>query len=355
MGVSGKMEFMKSDHQFNYALFASLPARLWKYLRAGGREIFAAGLLLGCNQPFDPRGELDQKPVVFSILSTDRDVQFVRLERSYMPPGYDASADTSDKSIRNAIVTINYGGTTLRLRDTILARSDTSRFLFPIRAYAVRPFRPIYGSSYNVSVEAIGIGSASEAIVIPTKPALDIDAASTAVVDQPGSHEKNDAILFPITLGAGAHGFIARMFVDYEVVKDGEWVEGRVEIPTSFAIAGSDNYAYVIYPQLRLKTSNNHAVGVFMNDVYTRTLIEIAFTKFKSMKIVFNRAVFRLLQVDKNLYNYYVTTHSFSDPHSTRLDEPAYWGIQGGVGVVGAYTLDSLVHILPENFAFDRY
>jgi hypothetical protein len=325
------------------------------------RIIFATGALLlavmqlSCNQPFDPRGELDQKPVVFSILSTDRDVQFVRLERSYMPPGYEALADSSDKSIPNAMVTINYGGTTLRLRDTILARSDTSRFLFPIRAYAVRPFRPIHGSSYNVSVEAIGIGSASEIIVTPTKPALDIDANSMAVIDQPGSHEGNASILFAITLGSGASGYRGRMFVDYEVLKNGEWIEERVEIPTSFASAGSKNYEYVLYPQLRHKTSNNHAVGIHMNDVYSRTLIEVAYIRCKSTKIVFNRVVFQLVQVDQNLYNYYSTTHLNNDPHSTRLDEPGFSGVRGGVGVVGAYTLDSLVHILPENFAFDRY
>jgi hypothetical protein len=65
--------------------------------------------------------------------------------------------------------------------------------------------------------------------------------------------------------------------------------------------------------------------------------------------------VYQLLQIDKNLYSYYLTTHSYNDPHSTRLDEPFFSDVVGGVGLVGAYTLDSLMHILPENFAFDRY
>jgi hypothetical protein len=50
-----------------------------------------------------------------------------------------------------------------------------------------------------------------------------------------------------------------------------------------------------------------------------------------------------------------MTTHTYGDPHSIRLDEPVYSGVTGGVGVMGAYTLDSLVHILPENFAYDHY
>ncbi len=83
--------------------------------------------------------------------------------------------------------------------------------------------------------------------------------------------------------------------------------------------------------------------------------MQIAYAKYGSTKIVFNRVVFQLLQVDQNLYGYYLTTHAYADPHSTRLDEPVFSGVAGGVGLIGAYTLDSLVHILPENCALDRY
>jgi hypothetical protein len=334
---------VKSHRQFGSRPFATL------------REILLAGLLLSCNQPFDPRGELDRKPVVFSVLSTDRNVQFVRVERSYMPAGYDALADTSDQSIRNAIVTINDGGLTMRLRDTTLPRSDTSRFKFPMRAYVISPFRPIYGRSYTVKVEANGFGPASELLVVPTKPLLDIDASSVSVIDYPGSHEKGASILFPIVFGNTAYGYRGRMFVDYEVLKDGEWVAERVEIPTAFASSGGDDYRYLIYPQITRKTSNNHAVGNHLNGVYSRTLVEVAYNEYGNTKIVFNRVVYQLLQVDQNLYSYYMTMHSYADPHSTRLDEPVFSGVVGGVGLIGSYTLDSLVHILPENFAFDRY
>ncbi len=313
------------------------------------------GLLFACNQPFDPRGALDEKPVVFAVLSTDRNMQFVRVERSYMPSGYDPLADTSDKSIRNATVTISDGGVTMQLRDTTLPRSDTSRFKFPMRAYVVNPYRPAYGGSYSVKVETNGFGTALEKVVVPAKSYLGIDATSIAVIDQPDGYKKDVSILFPIILGGGAYGYRGRMFVDYEVLKDGEWVEERVEIPTQFAASGTDDYRYLIYPQITHTTSNNHAVGIHMNGVYLATLVNVAYTKYPATKIVFNRIVFQLLQVDQNLYSYYLTTHSYNDPHSTRLDEPSFSGVVGGVGLVGAYTLDSLVHILPENFAFDRY
>jgi hypothetical protein len=312
-------------------------------------------LLLACNQPFDPRGDLDQKPVVFLVLSTDRDVQFVRVERSYMPEGYDPLAYTADNSLSNATVSISNGGMTMRLRDTTLPRSDTSRFKFPLRAYVGSPFRPVYGGSYNINIWTNGSETASKSIVVPMKPALGIDAVSLAVVDRPGGYDKDASILLSMILGKGAYGYRARMYVDYEVLKGSEWVEERVEIPTAFASASRNDYSFVIYPQFTRSSSNNHASGNHKNDVYSRTLTEVAYVKYGSTKIVFNRVVVQLLQVDRNLYGYYMTTHTYGDPHSIRLDEPVFLGVTGGVGLMGAYTLDSLVHILPENFAYDHY
>jgi hypothetical protein len=313
------------------------------------------GLLVACNQPFDPKGDLDQKPVVFAVLSTDRNVQFVRVERSYMPGEYDAVIDTSDKAVQYAIVTLSDGTQTMHLRDTTLERSDTSRFKGPIRGYVIGAFRPSYGSSYSVRVEAGGLGTASESILMPTKPIVALDISSVALINFPEERQKDAGILFPISLGNGAYGFVGRMFVDYEVVKDGEWISERVEIPAGFASSNSTDIQYVTYPRLQHKTFNNHAVGIHLNGVYWRTLVNVAYSRYGSTKIVFNRVVYQLLQVDQNLYSYYMTTHSYSDPHSARLDEPLFSGITGGVGMVGAYTLDSLVHIMPENFPFDRY
>ncbi len=38
----------------------------------------------------------------------------------------------------------------------------------------------------------------------------------------------------------------------------------------------------------------------------------------------------------------------------TRLDEPLFSNVSGGFGIFGAYTLDSLVHLLPENFRYNN-
>ncbi len=313
-----------------------------------------AFILLSCNQPFDPRGELDLKPVVFCILSTDRNLQFVRVERSYMPAGYDALSDTSDHSIRDAIVTIRDGGLTMRLRDTTLPRSDTSRFKFPLQAYVAGAFKPLYGFTYDLRVERQEREVATASVSIPAKPALAVEISSFAVLDFPADHDSSADILFPITLGNGSAGYIGRFFVDYEILRGGEWVEGRVEVPSGFAFSGLRSYSFLSYPILTHKPSASRTAGVYKNQFYKYALASVAYKDFGTRRIVFNRVVFQLLQVEQNLYNYYVVMHANRDPHSIRLDEPMYSSINGGVGVVGAYTLDSLVHPLPETFIYNH-
>lgn len=311
--------------------------------------------LSACNQPFDPRGDLDQKPVVFSVLSTDRNLQFVRVERSYMPVGYNALVYNADNFIPNAVVTVSNGSLTMRLRDTTLPRSDTSRFNFPLRAYVVTPFKPQYGGSYNVRVEVAGFEPASGSIVVPMKPVLGDDPLSMSVMDRPEGFLKNVDIAFPVILGKGTSGYRVRLYVDYDVLKGSEWVEERVEIPTAFALPENNDLSQVLYPIFARTPENRRAMAIHGLDVYSRTLVEIAYVKHGSTKIIFNRVVVQLVQLDQNLYGYYISTHARHDPHSIRLDEPAFFAVAGGVGVIGAYTLDSLVHILPENFPFDHY
>ncbi len=62
--------------------------------------------LLSCNQSFDSRAPFQPQIVVFSVLSTDKRAQFVRVEGDYMPVGNDPLSSTTDNTIVGATVTI---------------------------------------------------------------------------------------------------------------------------------------------------------------------------------------------------------------------------------------------------------
>lgn len=314
-----------------------------------------AGHLIGCNQPFDPRGEFDQMPVVFSVLSTDRNVQLVRVERSYVPSGNDPLGYTTDNFVPNATVTMSDGNITMRFHDTTFSRSDTSRFKSPLRAYSFGPFIPRYGIQYEVTVQSSELGTAGGKISVPTKPSLAFGASASDVMDYPGSHQKDDAITVEILLSDVTKGYIGRLFIDYSVYRGNDWVGERAEVPVRFTYSGTKDFRWVTYTQLTHRPTGHNLNQAFFNEMYNYALINVAYTKYPTNKIVFNRIVFQFLQVEQNLYDFYLLAHAFNDPHSMRLDQPDYSNIVGGVGVVGAYTLDSLVHILPENFVYNRH
>ena len=317
-------------------------------------SLLTAVLLLVCNEPFDPRGELDQKLVVFSVLSTDRNVQFVRVERVYMPGGNDPLAHLTDNFVPNVTVTMRDGDLTMRFHDTTFSRFDTTRFKFPWHAYALAPFIPRYGVQYEITAQSSELGTAGGKVIVPTRPSLALGALASDVLNNPGSHQSGDPIPFEVFLSDIAKGFIGRLFIEYSVYRSGEWINERAEVPVGYTYSGLKDFKYVTYPQVTHRPTTHQMVCAYTNEMYSHTLIEVVYARYPGSKIAFNRIVFQFLQVEQNLYNYYLVAHAFNDPHSSRLDQPDYSNIVGGVGLVGAYTLDSLVYPLPEDFGFNR-
>ncbi len=309
---------------------------------------------LSCDQPFDPRADTQAQPVIFSILSTDRNAQFVRVEPTYMLSSFDASTQTTSNAITGALVVINDGKATYRFRDTTLPRSDTSRFGIPLHAYVLSPFTPSHGVSYTITVQASRFGTAVGTAVVPTRATVAMGASAATVLENPGNQQDDAGIPFEVLFSDEAKGYIARLILDYSVWENNKWTPHRAEVPIRFKYVGLDDFKYVEYAQITHHPTTRHTTIAYTKKSYTATLIDIAYKRFPTAKIVFNRSVFYLLQVERNLFDYYLVAHAYNDPHSMRVDEPLYTNIIGGVGLVGAYTLDSTIHVYAADFAFNR-
>lgn len=309
--------------------------------------------LLSCNQTFDSRATFQPQLVIFSVLSTDRTAQYVRVEGDYMPVGYDPLSSTTENAIPGATVTIRDGSTTYSLRDTTLVRQDTSRYTSALHAFVLNPLTVQPGKTYVVTVQAPGFAAATATATMPGRGFPGTGLTTSLLLDNPGKYEDNADIICNAQLSSTAKGYVGRLFVDYEVLIGADWVEGRSEIPLAFADSKVPDLTYVSYPELTTRTADR-VVVLFKNSVYRATLQSLASGRYKSHKLNFKWIVFQLLQADKNLFNYYNTTHAFRDEQSIRLDEPLFSNVSGGFGVVGAYSLDSLVHLLPEGFSFNN-
>jgi hypothetical protein len=304
-------------------------------------------VIAGCNQPFNPKGPFEEQLVVYSILSSARDVQFVRVFTNYDAQGFDPFQNTIDRLITGAQVVLTGPDGTYSFKDTLLPRSDTSRYKSEIAAYAV-PIRVQPGQTYSLVVNSGRLGSTSATITVPGKARIDIYPGAY-ILNEPWDTTMNRIINLVATVSPLTKGHYGRMLIEYAVLADSVWKEERVEVPTR--ISDSD-FRMAEYPALELARYHTASVA-YLKSAYVATLNKV-YIQYTGTKLVFKRVVLQFLQVEHNLYDYYNIVHGFQDPISIRIDEPDYHNLSNGYGVFGAGTLDSLVHHYPDNFPLNR-
>jgi hypothetical protein len=238
------------------------------------------------------------------------------------------------------------------MRDTLLVLEDTTRYKPPTRAYVLDPFIPAYGQTCEIVVQSIHHGVASASVVIPNKSKISLDPVQVQVLDHPENYTQDKRITFVVQLSDDVQGYVCRLYLYYDVLKGTRYVEERVEVPITSTDPSGFTLDTPLYPRLAAAPRTFKAGSSYLNGYYRGTVSTIN-SRYKS-RIFFKWVTFVVLQADKNLFRYYVATHPDQDPHSIRLDEPVFAGLNGGLGMVGAYSLDSLVNLLPGNFWGNR-
>jgi hypothetical protein len=218
-----------------------------------------------------------------------------------------------------------------------------------IRAYAGSPFRPEHGKLYALGVSSDTYGTAGATVTLPDEPLIGF-GLGTYMLDNPDSGDPNNIIYITALVTSRTKGYLTQLFLDYLVLKGAEWQDERIEIPMTVLI-DTLNVWVPSYPVMRRlivsPTSTAYEVKA-----YVKALLHVL-NQHPNQKIIFERVVARVLQCEQALYDYYNTVNGFRDPISVRLDEPEYSNLSGAKGVFGGYALDSLVHLLPENFGFN--
>jgi hypothetical protein len=308
-----------------------------------------------CDQAFDPNAQHQEQLVIFSILSTDRDGQVVRVQSSYTPSGNNPNEYTLEHEVMDAKVYLKDSLSTLQLKDTLLLRPDTSRYTFPIHAYLLNGFVPKNGKSYLIEVQSPSQGNASGSAFIPDKAMMSIGSPTNSILRIPFRFTDSTNIVVSLRTSQKAKGYIFRMYVYYDVLKGNEFVEERAEIPISPLSNADINSTDTRFPGLTLLRRNaNDLLIKYENRFYLETIRNLTTVKYLSNRIIYKWVVFTCLQVDENLYRYYSSVHEYRDPLSVRLDERVYSSLSNGIGMVGAYSLDSLLYVLPSNFDGNR-
>jgi hypothetical protein len=311
-------------------------------------------LLFGsCDNSFNPSAPFQPEMVVYSVLSTQSDTQYVRVYTTYNPTDANPSENPDEVSVADARVTISeVGGPTFSFQPTTIARPDTSRYTNPIVAYASFPFQPEKGKTYALSISSPVYGVATASLTMPRVGF--IEAQNELLLRDPWNVPLDD-IALSIGLSPVAKGFLVKFYLDYEVLDSTGWRPGRVEVPVAVLRTVDGRLLGYAFPQIERRTSPTNGSPYaghgehfeYLTEAYQETIEGIA---LRGSSVRFKQAVFFLIQFDEPLYNYYFIANGFKDRNSIRVDEPNFTNITGGVGIFGSLAVDSSVVALPEKF-----
>lgn len=274
-------------------------------------------LLAGCNQPFEPNGPLSSTLVVYSILSSRNDTQYVRLTSTFgTPPA---------PGITNAAVTITTTGQVITFRDTTVLWPDTAGDLSPTNVY-VAYNTPIKGGAvYQLQASTPSGLTASASMTALNQPFFALKPGVT-----PGFFVLSRA--FNSLSGAA----VLHFYLDYYALVNNRWVLQTEEVPATRTLDAADNDV-LGYPSI----SPVPTLAAGGNEVQIdSTLFQITrvrvYKRYAPAPVVYLDIRFVLTQIDDALYAYYYINNGPVDISTIRLDVPDFTNIQGGYGVFGS-------------------
>lgn len=318
-------------------------------------------IINGCDDALNPKGPLDKKMVVYSILSNKSDTQYVRIYATYNPTGFNPFENTTDTPIQDATVKLTQGAASFQFRDTTLLREDEARYSSPIAAYVLNPFKIQPGMQYTLTVTSPTQGQSTAKITLPGKGTIKI--SDIFLLRDPWYTE--DDLGLQISISDLTKGFFVRFFLDYDYyVKDIGWKEQHLEIPVGLSNAVNLNNYNAIYPHLIMRKSDPliritqpgkepKETASFFNSVYRR-MIKLVRAAYHPDDLRMKRVVFQLIQAEPQLYNYYSVVSGFQDASSIRIDKPDYTNISGALGLFGGYVQDTISVSVPDTLGFGK-
>lgn len=280
--------------------------------------LFCTGLW-ACNQPFEPEGPVNNKLVLYSILASPSDTQYVRLSTTL--------GDSPAPDVRDALVQLVSQGRTIQFKDTTVQWTDALGVPSPTHVY-VAYHAPINGGTlYQLQASTTGGLAATANATALSSPSFSIRSSPT-----PG-HFTLDTKFISLS---GA--FVMHCYVDYYALVEGGFEFHREEVPVGRYADQTGNVVFT-YPQLslvQLLAHNQGAIPIqFDSTLYTETRGRVV-QRYQGSLVVFFQIVFSLTQIDDVLYSYYYFNNGPVDRSTIRLDQPDFTNVENGYGVFGS-------------------
>ncbi len=293
--------------------------------------LFSLLINYSCEENFSPKGDFQQKFILNCIIRTDTSLQTATLTRSYNVNGYDPYVNTEDPVLSKALIRIWQGDSVYFMRDTSIARTDTSRYNTPFHFFYLNNF--VFRNQNNLEIEAIlpdgKTLSASTTSPDPVEWNLtNIDSSDTNTFRIPSL--ANDYFSFRWYQSSSVGWYLARFEVTYSKTINGVEKVYHVVVPQAYE--NEDGKVKAVYP-----SPTRNLIAFFQNSALDSVFKQISAGDPDKQNYKIYGGIFRLLVFDKNLSKYYSSTNGFLDDYTIRLDQSDFTNVKGGLGIFGSY------------------
>lgn len=300
--------------------------------------IACAAALSSCDDQVSPKEGFKEVYVLNCILRSDTNYQIATLSKSYDVDGYDPYSNTADPTVAGAKIKVTYDYKSYAFRDSSVERMDTSRYDTPIRFYYTDKLRPLLSGTVKIEAE-LPDGSVLTAEAEAFSPNQIYFSSSSQTIPPLSSLQSSVYFSWQKRLtgdNLAETYFAPELALIYTVTKNGVATKMQKKIPMIYLNTSQGDQP--LYPPIK---SNFNDV-FFAQDAIDMAFDEISEGDPNKSDYKIEKAVFRLLVIDRNLAAYYSSQQTYLDEFSVRVNQPDFSNINGGRGVFGTYMIKTI-------------
>jgi hypothetical protein len=286
-------------------------------------SIISISLFYSCSNSLNPYAPFRERYVLSGIIRSDTTFQVVTLSKSYQPNGFNPYADSDNVAIAGAEVNVWYNDTLYIMRDSSIARVDTSRYKSNVSFYYCNNLKPAPNSIIEIQALLPNGLLLSSITQTPDVENDFFDQASTSVLDPSQTSQiyvnwKNLENIY----------YLPRISIIYYY--KGDTNQREFLVPLNYSIQNGKEVPN--YPQI---TKTNF----FTIDISTINAAMAAISGNDSTKgnYTISKIIVNVIAYDQNLSTYYSSLQQSVDGFTVNLDAADYSNITGGFGIFGSY------------------